>query len=95
MNKIAFEFDEPGEYAPRDGYEKVERENIAAIIKYQDKYFILFSESAIKNKRFIKTYVMMSEFCSRYYAYDMHYATISEKGSLIIANRALHKLSRI
>ena len=41
MNKIAFEFDEPGEYAPRDGYEKVERENIAAIIKYQDKYLLL------------------------------------------------------
>ncbi len=65
------------------------------LYKYQDKYFLLFSESAIRNKRFIKTYVMMSEFCSRYYAYDMHYATISEKGSVIIQNRALHKLSKI
>jgi 8-oxo-dGTP pyrophosphatase MutT (NUDIX family) len=41
MNKIAFEFDEPGEYAPRDGYETVERENIAAIIKYKNKYLLL------------------------------------------------------
>ena len=65
------------------------------LYKYQDKYFLLFSESAIRNKRFIKTYVMMSEFCSRFFSYDIHYATISEKGSVIIANRALHKLSKI
>ena len=66
-----------------------------SLYKYQEKYFILFSDSAIKNKRFIKTYVMISEFCSRYFSYDIYYATIIEKGNLLISNRALHKLSKI
>lgn len=66
-----------------------------SLYKYQDKYFLLFSESAIKNKRFIKTYVMMSEYCSRYFSYDIYYTTITEKGTIMIPNRALHKLSKI
>ena len=41
MNKIAFIYDEKGEYAPRDGYEIVKRDNIAAIIKYKDEYSLL------------------------------------------------------
>ena len=40
MNNIAFIYDEKGEYAPRDGYEIVKRDNIAAIIKYQDEYLL-------------------------------------------------------
>ena len=38
---IAFDFTEGGEYAPREGYKTVERDNIAAIIKYQGKYLLL------------------------------------------------------
>ena len=65
------------------------------LYKYLDKYFLLFSENAIKNKRFVKTYVIMSEFCSRIFSYDIYYTTISEKGTAIIKNRALHKLIKI
>lgn len=65
------------------------------LYKYNDKYFILFSETAIKNKKFIKTYVMLSEYCSRYFSYDLFYTTIKEKGLVVIANRAIQKLMKI
>ena len=41
MGKIAFIFEEKGEYAPREGYEVVKRNNIAAIIKYQKEILLL------------------------------------------------------
>ena len=62
------------------------------LYKYNDKYFILFSDTAIKNKKFIKTDVMISEYCSRYFSYSLFYTTITEKGTIVIANRALQKL---
>lgn len=65
------------------------------LFKYDNKYFILFSESAIKNKKFLKTYVMISEYCSRYFSYDIYYTSIIEKSKIIIANRALQKLVNI
>ena len=41
MNNIAFVFDEDGEYAPKQDLEFVKRNNIAAIIKYQNEYLLL------------------------------------------------------
>lgn len=66
-----------------------------SLYKYDDKYFILFSDTAIKNKKFIKTYVMISEYTSRYFSYDIYYKAITEKGKIIVANRALQKLINI
>ncbi len=66
-----------------------------SLYKYDDKYFVLFSDSAIKNRKFIKTYVMLSEYCSRYFSYDLFYTTIKEKGLVIIANRAMQKLMKL
>ncbi len=65
------------------------------LYKYEDKYFILFSETAIKNRKFIKTYVMLSEYCSRYFCYDIFYKAIIEKSKAIILNRALQKLIKV
>ncbi len=65
------------------------------LYKYNDKYFLLFSDSAIKNKKFVKTYVMLSEFCSRYFSYDLFYTTIKEKGQVVISNLAIQKLMKI
>ena len=65
------------------------------LYKYENKYFILFSESAIKNKKFIKTYVMLSEYCSRYFSYDLFYNTVIEKSKVVVSNRALQKLLKI
>ncbi len=66
-----------------------------SLYKYEDKYFILFSDNAIKNKKFIKTFVMISEYTSRYFSYDLYYKTLIEKGKIIVANRALQKLINI
>lgn len=66
-----------------------------SLYKYEDKYFILFSDNAIKNKKFIKTFVMISEYTSRYFSYDLYYKTLTEKGKIIVANRALQKLINI
>ena len=41
MKNVAFIYEEKGEYAPRDGYEFVKRDNVAAIIKYKDEYLLL------------------------------------------------------
>lgn len=66
-----------------------------SLYKYEDKYFVLFSESAIKNKNFLKTYVIMSEFMNRHFSSDLYCTTIREKGTIVIKNRALQKLSKI
>jgi len=66
-----------------------------SLYKYEDKYFILFSDNAIKNKKFIKTFVMISEYTSRYFSYDLYYKTLIEKGKIIVENRALQKLINI
>lgn len=65
------------------------------LYKYKNKYFLLFSDSAIKNKKFIKTYVIMSEYCSRYFSDNLYYTTIKEKGDKIISNKALQSLIKI
>lgn len=39
--KIAFYYEEKGDYAPKEGLPFVKRENIAAVIKYQDEYLFL------------------------------------------------------
>ena len=49
------------------------------LYKYKNKYFLLFSDSAIKNKKFIKTYVIISEYCSRYFSDNLYYTIIKEK----------------
>ena len=41
MGNIVFTYDEQGEYAPREGFDFVKRDNIAAIIKYQEEYLLL------------------------------------------------------
>ncbi len=64
------------------------------LYKYDDRFFILFSDSAIKNKKFIKTFVILSEYCSRYFSYSMFYTTIKEKGKVIIDKRAIQKLMK-
>lgn len=48
--KIAFNFIEKGEYAPRDGFPFVKRENIATIIKYKSQYlFLSWNETNYNN----------------------------------------------
>lgn len=66
-----------------------------SLYKYNDIYFIIFANSSIKNKKFLKTFVFLSEYCENYYSYNMFSSAIQEKSKLIIANNALQTLSKI
>ena len=66
-----------------------------SLYKYEDSYFIVFSPSSIKNAKFIKTFVILSEYCEQYYAADMYKTLVQEKSKLIIEKKALQTLSKI
>ena len=38
-----------------------------SLYKYDNRYFILFNDSCIRNKKFLKTYTMLTEYSSRYF----------------------------
>lgn len=65
------------------------------LYRYEDSYFIVFSPSSIKNAKFIKTFVILSEYCEQYYAADMYRTLVKEKSKLIIEKKALQTLSKI
>lgn len=66
-----------------------------SLYKYNDIYFIIFANSSIKNKKFLKTFVFLSEYCENYYSYNMFSSAIKEKSKLIVSNNALQTLSKI
>lgn len=66
-----------------------------SLYKHENTYFLVFSQSSIKNKKFLKTFIFLSEFCSNYYSQDIFTTGIIEKSKLIIENSALQKLSKI
>jgi len=66
-----------------------------SLYKYENSYFISFSDASIKNKKFLKTYVILSEYSDEFYSADMYKTLIKEKAKLIIDKRAIQKLSKI
>ena len=66
-----------------------------SLYKYKNIYFLIFNETSVKNPRFLKTFSILSEYCERYYAYEIYKVSIKEKSKLIIKDNALQKLSKI
>lgn len=66
-----------------------------SLYKYNDKYFLIFANSSVKNKKFLKTFVFLSEYCDNYYSYNMLSTALKEKSKIIIENKALQTLSKI
>lgn len=66
-----------------------------SLYKYIDEYFIIFNKTSIKNKKFLKTFVILSEYCKNYYSSDIFDISIKEKCDLILENNALQKLIKI
>ncbi|CCY70971.1 negative regulator of genetic competence sporulation and motility [Clostridium sp. CAG:921] len=66
-----------------------------SLYKFNNEYFLIFSKTSIKNSKFVKTYVFLSEYCKNYYAYDLYETSIKERAKMIIENNALQKLSKI
>lgn len=66
-----------------------------SLYKYNEKYFLIFANSSVKNQKFLKTFVFLSEFCDNYYSYNMLSSALKEKSQIIIENKALQTLSKI
>ncbi len=66
-----------------------------SLYKKDNKYYLIFSPSTIKNKKFVKTFVFLSEYCDYYYSYNMFPTLIKECATLIIENNAMQKLSKL
>ena len=66
-----------------------------SLYKFNNEYFLIFNKTSIKNSKFVKTYVFLSEYCKNYYAYDLYETSIKERAKMIIENNALQKLSKI
>lgn len=65
------------------------------LYKYNDKYFLMFSKNAISNKKFLKTYVILSEYCNSYYSLGLYNSLIKEKSNKIISRKAVQTLANI
>ena len=66
-----------------------------SLYKYEDSYFIVFSPTSIKNAKFIKTFVILSEYAEQFYSSDMYRTLIKEKSELIIDKKAIQKIAKI
>ncbi len=66
-----------------------------SLYKYCNSYYLIFAQSSVKNKKFLKTFIFLSEYCQNYYSQNIFATAIKEKSELIIANSALQKLSKI
>lgn len=66
-----------------------------SLYKYNESYFILFNKTTVKNKRFLKTFVFLSEFCESYFATEILNAAVKEKSKLIIKSNAIQKLCKV
>lgn len=63
-----------------------------SLYKYKDSYFIIFNDTTIKNKNFLKTFSIISEYCDEYFSYKMVKPCVEEKSILITQNVALQKI---
>lgn len=66
-----------------------------SLYKYETKYFLIFNKTSIKNDKFLKTFVFLSEFCDDYYSTDIFETSIKEKANLIIKDFAMQRLNKV
>jgi len=66
-----------------------------SLYKLDNNYILIFTKSAIKNKKFIKTFSFISEYSSNYLYEPLFETSIKEKAQIIIKNNAIQKLISI
>lgn len=59
------------------------------LYKHNNNYFIVFKNSTIKKQEFMKTFRLLSEYCSSYYSSNLDKALISERAELILDKNAI------
>lgn len=68
-----------------------------SLYKIDNKYFIMFSRNTVKDSKFIKTFSVLSEFCSYYISKKdtLYVSNFKEHANEIFNNNALQKLAAI
>lgn len=62
---------------------------------YNNKYYLIFSSSCVKNPEFIQTFIVLSEYCDNYYKNVENIHLIYEYGKCIFEKKALNSLTLI
>ncbi len=65
-----------------------------SLYKYNGNYILVFSPTSVKNKKFLKTFSTLSEYCDHYSYAELLDVNIKEKSKLIIADKAIQKLMK-
>lgn len=63
-----------------------------SLYKYENSYFLIFNDTTLRNKNFIKTYSLLSEYCDELFSFRLIKPCIEEKCMLITQNVALQKI---
>lgn len=63
-----------------------------SLYRFNGNYFVIFNDSSIRNKKFMQTFSVLSEYCDEYYSYDMFRTYVKEKSEIVIKAYALQKL---
>lgn len=66
-----------------------------SLYKDNNKYFLIFSKSSVKNSKFVKTFIFLSEYCNEYYTSNMFEVSVREKCKLVIEKNALQTLIKL
>ncbi|MDD2376871.1 MAG: adaptor protein MecA [Clostridia bacterium] len=67
----------------------------SSLYMIDSRYFLIFSKYSIKNQKFLKTYSIITEFCSYNYTSELYEISLKEKSKLIISDKALQLLTKI
>lgn len=64
-----------------------------SLYKFNDKYFLLFSNATIKNPNFVKTFSIISEYCEKYFSKQT--TAFLEYANRIMAKNAIQTIQKI
>ena len=62
---------------------------INSLYHLSGKYFLLFSDKTIKKAEFVKTFSVISEYASSYFAKPLYKTTLTEHSNLLISKNAI------
>lgn len=66
-----------------------------SLFLYNEKYYIVFSSTTIRNPKFVKTFFAITEYCNNYYKKGSLINIINEYGHCLIEKNALELLSKV
>jgi len=78
---------------------KTKQENLFvgtnSLYSMNDKYFLIFSDKTIKKSEFVKTFSVLSEYSSNYYARPLYKTALKEHSNLLLDKNAICSICNI